>query len=104
MLQSTVHYGIHFILPLIIAYSFFRKKWKAAYLIMLLGMLIDLDHLLANPVFDSNRCSINFHLLHSYYAIIVYTILALLKPTRLLGLGLLIHIMADAVDCSFMLL
>ena len=28
---------------------------------MLTTMLIDLDHLLANPVFDPDRCSINFH-------------------------------------------
>lgn len=67
-------------------------------------MLIDLDHLLATPVFDANRCSLNFHILHSTYAILVYVGLAILKPTRLIGLGLLIHIIADAVDCGFMLL
>ena len=104
MLQSITHYGIHLIGPLLIALFFFRNKWKTAYVIMLLGMLIDLDHLLANPIFDPNRCSINYHILHSYYAITIYLVLALLKPTRLLGLGLLIHIIADAVDCSFMLL
>ncbi len=69
---------------------------------MILCMLIDLDHLLANPIFDSNRCSINFHLLHSYYAIIIYVLLLLPKKTRLIGLGLCIHIIADFADCSFM--
>jgi hypothetical protein len=24
-------------------------------------MLIDLDHLLVEPIFETNRCSINFH-------------------------------------------
>ena len=96
--------NINFIGPLIIALLFFRKNWKKAFAIMLLGMLIDLDHLLANPMFDPNRCSINFHLLHSYYAIALYVILTSAKSTRLIGLGLLTHILADTVDCSFMLL
>ena len=103
MLQSIVHYSIHFIVPIIVAYIFFRKNWKKASIIMLLGIVIDIDHLLANPMFDPNRCSINFHILHSYYAIGVYILLALLKSTRLIGIGLLIHIIADTVDCSFIL-
>ncbi|MBT8245511.1 MAG: hypothetical protein HKP48_11570 [Winogradskyella sp.] len=104
MLQTFTHYGIHFLGPLIVALIVFKKQWKRAYIIMLLGILIDLDHLLANPMFDPNRCSINFHILHSYYAIAFYVFLTSLKSTRLLGLGLVIHIIADTVDCSFMLL
>ncbi|PLB18470.1 MAG: putative transmembrane protein [Flavobacteriaceae bacterium FS1-H7996/R] len=69
---------------------------------MILGMFIDLDHLLANPIFDPNRCSINFHPLHSYYAIGVYLLLFIPKKTRLIGLGLVIHIFADLVDCELM--
>ena len=102
MVQSTIHYGIHFGLPLLIAVLFFRSFWLKAYGIMLLGMLIDLDHLLANPIFDSNRCSINFHPLHSYYAIIIYCLLLIPKKTRLLGIGLIIHILADTTDCLLM--
>ena len=66
---------------------------------MILGMLIDLDHLLATPIFSPNRCSINFHPLHSYWAIAIYFILLIPKKTRLIGLGLVIHILADTVDC-----
>ena len=66
---------------------------------MILGMLIDLDHLLATPIFAPNRCSINFHPLHSYYAIAIYILLLIPKKTRLIGLGLAIHILADSVDC-----
>lgn len=102
MLQPITHYGIHFGLPLVIALLFFKTHWLKAYGIMILGMLIDLDHLLANPIFDSNRCSINFHPLHSYYAIAIYVILLLPKKTRLIGLGLVIHIIADTVDCWLM--
>ena len=102
MLQQIAHYGIHFLGPLAIALIFFKKSWLKAYVIMVLGLLIDLDHLLADPLFDPNRCSLNFHPLHSYYAMAVYGILATLKPTRIIGLGLCIHILADGVDCLFM--
>ena len=102
MLQPILHYGIHFGLPLIVALLFFKTKWKTAYFIMLCGILIDLDHLLAQPMFDPNRCSINFHPLHSYYAIAIYFVLAIFKKTRILGIGLIIHIIADVVDCLWM--
>ena len=102
MLQSIIHYGIHFGLPLVVAIVFYKSYWLKAYGIMILGMLIDLDHLLANPIFDPNRCSINFHQLHSYYAIVFYLLLLLPKKTRLIGLGLSIHIIADAADCWLM--
>lgn len=69
---------------------------------MLSGLCIDVDHLLAEPIFDSNRCSINFHPLHSYYAIAIYVGFSIFKKTRLLGLGLVIHIIADTLDCQFM--
>lgn len=102
MLQPLVHYGIHFILPLVVAYSFFRSNWKIAYLIMVATMLIDLDHLLAVPLFDPGRCSINFHPLHTYYAIVVYVGFLFFKKTRILGIGLVIHMIADATDCWMM--
>jgi hypothetical protein len=69
---------------------------------MLSAIIIDLDHLLANPVFDPTRCSINFHPLHSYYAIAIYIILTFIKKTRIIGLGLLIHMLADWADCLMM--
>jgi hypothetical protein len=102
MLQAIVHYGLHFGLPLVIAVIFFKNNWLKAYGIMILGMLIDLDHLLADPIFDSNRCSINFHPLHSYYAIGLYVLLLLPKKTRLIAIGLVIHILADSADCYLM--
>ncbi len=102
MLQSFLHYGIHILAPLFVALYFFKSKWKLAYIIMLSTMFIDLDHLLASPIFDPNRCSLNFHPLHSYFAIGIYIILLLPKKTRLLGIGLCIHIIADWVDCLLM--
>lgn len=102
MLQTLIHYGIHFGMPLLVAYFFFRSHWKTAYLIMIATMLIDLDHLLATPLFDPGRCSINFHPLHTYYAMVVYVGFLFFKKTRVLGIGLVIHMIADATDCWLM--
>lgn len=102
MLQILAHYGCHVFIPLIVALIWFKPNWKIAFLMIFSGMWIDIDHLLANPIFDPNRCSINFHPLHSYYAIVLYIILLFPKKTRLFGLGLVIHIIADVVDCGFM--
>lgn len=102
MLQTFIHYGCHVFIPLAIALIVYKEIWVKAFLIMLSGLWIDVDHLLANPLFDPNRCSINFHPLHTYIAISVYILLLLPKKTRLIGLGLVIHILADTIDCSLM--
>lgn len=67
---------------------------------MLSAYLIDLDHLLADPVFDPDRCSIGFHTMHSYYAVGLYALLVYFPKTRILGIGLLIHIFVDMTDCA----
>ena len=46
---------------------------------MLSTMVVDLDHLLANPIYKSDRCIINFHPQHTYYAIALYIIMILIK-------------------------
>jgi hypothetical protein len=99
MLKFTIHYGFHFLLPLLISMLFFKKKWKIVYLIFLCSMLVDLDHLLANPIFQKNRCSINFHPLHSYFAIGIYFTGLLFKKTRIIALALLFHMLTDFIDC-----
>ena len=62
-------------------------------------MLVDLDHLLATPIFKENRCSINYHPLHSYIAIGLYSIGVFFKKTRVLCLALLFHMLTDYIDC-----
>jgi len=99
LLRVSLHYGFHFILPGLIAYLFFRSNWKRVYIVLLLTMFIDLDHLLATPIFDPNRCSINFHPLHTYIATTIYAIFLFFKQTRIIGIGLLLHILTDALDC-----
>lgn len=102
MLRSIIHYGIHFVVPILIAYLFYKKDFKRATVILLGAIIIDLDHLLASPVFDPNRCSIGFHPLHSYIAIACYITLFIYKKTRIFGLALLLHMLADATDCLLM--
>lgn len=63
-------------------------------------MLVDLDHVLASPVFEANRCSINFHPLHTYYAMAVYVVLLFLRrPFNIIGIGLLFHMVTDLMVC-----
>ena len=67
---------------------------------MLATMLVDMDHLLASPVFQPSRCSIQYHPLHTYYAMGVYVLMLFFKkPFRIIGLGLLFHMFTDLVDC-----
>mgnify|MGYP000277115579 CR=1 FL=1 len=99
MIKFIIHYSLHFLVPLLIAIFFFKEKWKTVYLLFLASMLIDLDHLLANPIFDKNRCSVNFHPLHSYIAIAIYFIGLFFKKTRILAFALLFHILTDLIDC-----
>jgi hypothetical protein len=84
----------------VVASVFFRKKWLVAYLIMVGALLIDLDHLLANPIYDPQRCSLGFHPLHGLLPMLLYLSLCLHRKTRLIGLGLVIHIGLDAIDCQ----
>ncbi len=66
---------------------------------MVSTIVVDLDHFWANPVFDSLRCSIGFHLLHSYYAIAAYLLMLAIPQLRFVALGLLIHMGLDGLDC-----
>lgn len=97
--KFLVHYSFHFLVPLVVAFLFFKEKWKKVYLIFLASMLIDLDHLLATPVFEANRCSINFHPLHTHYAMTIYIIGIFFSKTRLLAVALLFHLFTDYLDC-----
>ncbi|AZA52842.1 DUF6122 family protein [Chryseobacterium sp. G0201] len=99
LLKTCTHYFLHLIFPVFIALMFFRENWKKAYFILLATMLVDLDHLLANPIFDPNRASVGFHFLHSYYAISVYFLMLFFKGNiRIIGVGLLFHMLTDLQD------
>jgi hypothetical protein len=69
---------------------------------MIATMVVDLDHLLAHPLYDPQRCSIGFHPLHTVPAMMLYVAMAFPKSTRLVGIGLLIHMALDGIDCGVM--
>ena len=102
MLQFVVHYSLHFLFPGIIAYFLFRDNWKSAWLIMIATMIVDLDHLLADPIFDPGRCSVGYHVLHSYWAIACYFFLLIFPKMRIVAVGLLFHMLTDTIDCWMM--
>lgn len=103
-LRAVVHLLLHIAVPALVAWLFFRDPhtsvgFKRAWLLLLLGWVIDVDHLLADPIYSPDRCGIGFHPLHTAPAIAVYGALTLPRTTRLFGIGLLIHIGLDMLDC-----
>lgn len=99
-LREFVHYFLHIIFPAVIAYMFFRKEWKKAYLMMLATMLVDVDHVFANPIFDPNRCGVGFHPLHTYPMIALYFlgVIFLKGNYKIIAVGLLFHMFTDFQD------
>lgn len=98
-LASIIHLLLHAAVPGLVAWLLFRPQWRRAWLLMLATILVDLDHLLASPIYDPGRCSIGFHPLHTAPAIAAYVLLLAPRRTRLIGLGLLIHMALDLSDC-----
>ena len=104
MERSIIHMILHFLVPFMVAKAGWRYNWIRPFMIMVLTMVIDLDHLLADPIFDPNRCSLGFHPLHSLPAIGIYIAFLLSPRFRIPALGLLIHIILDGTDCLWILL
>jgi hypothetical protein len=112
-----IHIALHFVIPPLVALAFYRGRWRSASLIMIATVLVDADHLLADPIYDPNRCSIGLHPLHTLPAFAVYAALfaiplivgwnldrgGLHSTTRvlhLIGAGLLSHMALDWLDCA----
>lgn len=102
VLRPVLHYASHLLLPFAFGRLLFRREhaWKAGW-IMVATMVIDLDHLLADPVFDPGRCSIGFHPLHTGWAAAAYagTVAVPSWPWRAAGLGCLWHLVTDGLVC-----
>lgn len=101
LVQPILHYGGHWLVPFAIGWLIWRERWWQAGLVIASANLIDLDHLLADPIFDPNRCSVGFHLLHGWEAALVY--LAMLAIPRWwvrgMAVGALWHLTVDWGDC-----
>lgn len=99
--RTIIHYGLHFLAPIALAYLFWGKNWRLAALLMMSTMAIDIDHLFATPIFDPNRCSVGFHPLHTLWAAIVYIVLWFIPSWKwkAIAVGCLFHLLTDSVDC-----
>lgn len=102
--RAIAHLFLHGAVPLALAFGIWRDKVWRAFFILMAGMVIDLDHLLADPIFDPNRCSVGFHPLHTSPAVAAYAAMIAFKPTRIFGVGLMVHIVLDGIDCVWMTL
>jgi len=96
---AGLHILLHFLVPGLLARIAYADRWRRAWLIMAATIVVDLDHLLADPVYQPDRCSIGFHPLHTLPVIGIYMLLWLPRRTRLIGLGLVLHMALDALDC-----
>ena len=94
-----LHIALHLLIPALVAIAFFPDNKLRVFVILASTMLVDLDHLLADPIYDPSRCSIGFHPLHSHIAIGLYGLMLLHRNTRIVGLGLSIHMLLDYIDC-----
>ena len=102
MIRPVIHLLLHVAVPAAVAGVAWRDRFLKAWLILVATMLVDIDHLLADPIYDPTRCSIGFHPLHQYPVMALYLLAALWPKTRLVGVGLLIHMMLDGIDCAWM--
>ncbi len=112
----AIHIAAHFLAPLLLGVMAYGTRWRRATFMMAATMVVDVDHLLATPIYDPNRCSVGFHPLHSTIAIALYIaafvaplliaktgiderVRARAWPIHVVGLGLLIHMALDWIEC-----
>lgn len=123
MIRANLHLVLHLAVPALAAWAWYRPRLRPAFFWMMATMLIDLDHLLAVPIYDPNRCSLGFHPLHRLPVILLYPLLALVPVIRgnvrsslpeistgpgvslilhWIGVGLCLHLALDGLDCLLM--
>lgn len=96
------HLVLHFLVPAIVARAGFGRDWFMPWLIMSATILVDLDHVFADPLYDPNRCSIGTHPLHMEPMFLLYFLMLFLPRLSFIGVGLLIHMALDGLDCYWM--
>lgn len=114
-IRPIFHLVLHVLVPFVVAKLIaktpskstvpqvkYTDSWQQAFIVMMLTMVVDIDHLLAEPIYQAGRCSINFHPLHTPIPIAFYLALCIPKKTRVIGLGLVIHMILDSLDCFMM--
>jgi hypothetical protein len=102
VIRPSAHLLLHICVPAAVAWRWGGRHRFRVFVLLMTSMLIDLDHLIADPIYAPGRCSIGFHPLHRWPALLVYMGLAISKPARWFGLGALIHLGLDTLDCLMM--
>ena len=127
--RSVIHLFLHVLVPLLVALVYvcwlvkkqnnspLKRLFYWAFAWMMLTMAVDVDHLLAVPIYVPDRCSILFHPLHTAGPMVVYGLMMLWPlgvhlASRVinkrdaiigwLGAGLVVHMVLDALDCLWM--
>lgn len=98
-LAGSLHLLLHILVPFCLARGLAGSHWRKAFALMLATWLVDLDHLLATPLYDPERCSIAVHPLHRWFVWPLYLLMSLWPKSRWLGIGLLVHMALDGSDC-----
>lgn len=126
--RASIHLVLHVLVPALVALILTRSSlfhsfvggwvsWKSIFVILMLTMAVDIDHIVAEPIYSPGRCSIWFHPFHTLWPIIGYVCMTLwpivlkirsvemARKDRIiggLGLGLVIHMLLDWSDCLWM--
>ena len=102
MIREILHLVLHAAVPAAVAAVFYRERFLRSWLLLMSTMLVDIDHLLADPVYDPGRCSLGYHPLHTSPAIAAYAAAMFWPKLRIIAVGLIIHMILDGVDCVWM--
>ncbi|MCG6974861.1 MAG: DUF6122 family protein [Acidiferrobacterales bacterium] len=100
--RPLIHIVLHFAVPAAVAKTAYRDIWLKAFIVMSATILVDLDHVLATPLYDPHRCSIGTHPLHMEPVFLLYFLMLFIPRIGFVGLGLLIHMALDGLDCAWM--
>ena len=124
--RPIIHLLLHILVPAVVAWVFVvfqesnldaSRRYIWIFFLMMITVVVDVDHLLAKPVYAPDRCSILFHPLHTLWPMMAYGVMLLWPlimrqvgiPLRKvdkiigwLGAGLVIHMALDGFDCLWM--
>jgi hypothetical protein len=76
-----------------------KSQFQYYFSLIALGNIIDIDHLLADPIYNPARCSITTHPLHRWFAWPFEAFLFFFKKTVFIGVGIIEHLLLDGLDC-----
>ncbi|MDY7099425.1 MAG: DUF6122 family protein, partial [Pseudomonadota bacterium] len=82
IIQPVLHYSGHWLAPFLIAFVVWRSDWVRAGFVIAAANLIDLDHLLATPIFDQQHGAIQYCRFPSVEQVKAYTAPLRIKDRR----------------------